>query len=83
MLKRSVALVARGTLPGVPVAEVHGVLEPAIFGNEPLAGERLIECGVADRAIVAYDLTFLAYVLPVMAAETSLRIEMADVVDVA
>ena len=83
MLKRSVAFVASGTLPGVPVAEVHGVLEPPIFGNEPLAGERLIECGVADRAIVAYDLTFLAYVLPVMTAETSLRIEMADVVDVA
>lgn len=81
MLKRSVALVASGTLPCIAVAKFDRVLEPAIRRDERNACECLIERCVADGTVVSYHFPLPADVLPVVAPKTALCIEVAYVVD--
>jgi hypothetical protein len=83
MLERLVALVTCGTLPSVLITEVYGVLERTSRRRYRLARERLVDSRVADAAVVPDRFAFLAEVLAVVAAETALRVEMADIVDVA
>ena len=58
------------------------MLEHPVRRLNRFPAERLIERGMADRAIVADHLSVFAGVLSVVAAEATLSVEMTDVVEV-
>jgi len=64
------------------IAQVDGVLERPVVGGDRSASIRLTEDRVADIAVIPDKLARRAYVLPVMASEASLRIEVAYVIRV-
>ena len=70
----------RGALPGVAVAEIDRVLKLAVFYRDRFALERLLGRYVTDVAFIADNLAVAAYVLAVMTTETTLSVEVADVV---
>lgn len=80
MLEGLIAFVAGGTLPGVFVAEINGVLEYAVRCRYGLPAKRSVDRRMAKIAVIPYDLSFLAKMLAVVTTEAALSIEMADVV---
>jgi hypothetical protein len=74
---------ARRTLKRVAVAEIHGMLEPAVRRPDRLPRERLVQRGVAYCTIIPDHLALFAPMLAVMAAEAALCVEVADIIDVA
>ena len=80
VFESAVGLVAGGALPGVLIAEVDRVLEDSGRRLDGLAAERLIDRGVADRAFVADHFAVAADVLAVVTTETTLGVEVSDVI---
>ena len=74
---------AGGTLKCIAVAEIDRMLEPPIRRSRNRSGHRLVEGRVANCTIVSDHLTGITLVLPVMAAKTSNRVEVPNVVDMA
>ena len=82
MFERSISLVTRRALPGVLVTEIHRMLKRLALRLEALSAKRLLNSGVADRAVVSYHAAVGAEVLPVVTSETTLTVKVADVIDV-
>lgn len=76
----AVGLVARGALPGVAVAEVDRVLKLAVLYCDRFPSECLFGRYVTDVAFVANNLSVFTEMLAVVAAKTTLSVEVADVV---
>src|SRR5215213_7097803 len=66
----------------IDVAQADGVLERSAGSHGLRASFRLVQDRVAEVAVLPDDFARAANVLPVMAAETALRIEMAYVIRV-
>ncbi len=58
------------------------MLEAAVLGHDRSSGERLFDRCVANGAVVSDYPPIVANVLPVMASEAALCIEMPKIVDV-
>ena len=82
VLKRSIAFVARGALPCIPISQVHGMLENTFRRREGGPLKRLIERGMSGRTVAPYHFSFGTLVLSVVTSETALGVKMANVVDV-
>ena len=80
MLERPVAFVTRGALPCVLVAEIDGMLEHARWWLKRFSSEGLIDRRVTDRTVISDNAAVVTEVLTVMTAETSLSVEVPDVV---
>ena len=81
MAKCLIALVASSALPCVLVAKVDRMLKHSVGGSYRFAGIGLVNGGMADAALIPDDLAVTAHMLPVVAAKTSLRVIVADVVE--
>lgn len=73
---------ARRALPRVPVAQIDRMLKDPILHSNRFTEVCLIDRRMANAALVPDHFTVRAKVLAVMASETTLRIEMADIVSV-
>jgi hypothetical protein len=62
------------------IAQIDRVLERPVLSGDSGAPVRLIQYRVADIAVLTDELARRAYVLSVMAAEASLRIEVTYVI---
>lgn len=80
MFKRTVAFMARGAQPISSVSQIHRVLKQPVWRHDGFSFKRLVEGRMADITLVSNNFALRTEMLPVMTSETTLPVEMPDII---